>query len=71
MFQLKGFTDNLLKANTEKHHFHIDANEERYLNLYRIEKSNSKYEKLLEIKIFKLNALSRVLYQSDFNQRKI
>ena len=86
---LKRFTDNLLKANPEKHHLLVSTNEKRHLNIGEIEISNSKCEKLLGIKIDsklmldshvkslctkagqKLNALSRVVYQLDFNQRML
>ena len=83
---LKRFTDNLLKANPEKYHLLVSTNEKRHLNAGGIEISNSKYGKLLGIKVDcklifdshvkslcqkasqKLNAFSRVAYQSDFNQ---
>ena len=83
------FTNNLLKANTEKYHLVVSTNEKRNSNVGEVEISNSKCEKFLGIKIDsklmfdshvkslckkasqKLNALSRVAYQLDFNQGKL
>ena len=48
---LKWFTDDLLKANPEKYHLLVSANEKRQLNIGGIEISNSKCEKFLGIKI--------------------
>ena len=82
---LKWFTANLLKANPEKYHLLVSTNEKRHLKVGEAEISNSKCEKFLGIKIDsklmfeslckkasqKLNTLSRVAYQLDFNQRKL
>ena len=89
---LKWFTHNLLTANPEKYHLLVSTNKKRHLNIRGgrgVEISNSKYKKLLGIKIdsnllfdshvkplckkpsHKLNALSRVVYQLDSNQRKL
>ena len=48
---LKWFTDDLLKANPEKYHLLVSANEKCHLNEEGIEISNSKCEKFLGIKI--------------------
>ena len=48
---LKWFIDNLLKANPEKYHLLVNTNEKRYLNVGKVEISNSKCEKFLGIKI--------------------
>ena len=47
---LKWFTDNLLKANSEKYHLLVSTSEKRHLNVGEVEISNSKCKKFLGIK---------------------
>ena len=48
---LKWFTDDRLRANSEKFHLLVSTNEKILLNVGEIEISNSKREKILGIKI--------------------